>query len=77
MAETLPSNNLYWSRLGEVACGAHAPPCTDPRWSGEGWKMLPRNRRRLQCQHCHPSAIDNKGTRAVAAEPDEPEPTPY
>ena len=48
---------LYWSVRGEVACDAHAPEPTDPRWYVEGWQRLPvrapRGRRtRYECQHC-------------------------
>jgi len=59
--EPMPPRNaaarLYWSVRGEVACEAHAPEPTDPRWYVEGWQRLPvraaRGRRTTyECQHC-------------------------
>src|SRR5687767_5337373 len=50
---------LYWSKRGEVACGAHAPLEDNPRWTEEGWMPLIRAKKRIefQCQHCAGSPI--------------------
>ena len=51
------TTRLYWSNRGEVACESHAPDPSDPRWSVEGWQLMPlRVYRALtssyRCQHC-------------------------
>jgi len=48
---------LFWSRHGEVACAAHAPDPEDPRWTAEGWEVVPSSlgyvkATRYQCEHC-------------------------
>ena len=47
---------LLWSRRGEVACAAHAPEVTSPRWQDEQWTGVPpsiaNGRMLYQCQHC-------------------------
>jgi hypothetical protein len=56
--------DLFWSRVGEVACANHAPPPDDPRWAAEQWKPLvaaKRNHPLYQCQHCHRGPIAHYG----------------
>jgi CheY-like chemotaxis protein len=50
---------LFWSRKGEVACGAHAPAADSARWASEGWQPVPEVRRpiRYQCQFCGQSPV--------------------
>jgi CheY-like chemotaxis protein len=53
---TLADGELFWSRLGEVACTVHAPGVASERWVAERWTAIPRgagrDRLTYQCQHC-------------------------
>ena len=50
------SDDLYWSKRGEVACRLHAPSRDSDRWNREHWTSIDRHggpeRVRFQCQHC-------------------------
>jgi hypothetical protein len=47
--------SLFCSIHGEVACEAHAPARTDPRWNAEHWDRVPDGGR-FRCEHCHPAS---------------------
>jgi CheY-like chemotaxis protein len=53
------AGKLFWSKRGEVACGAHAPHATGPRWRQDGWQELyaPGRRVRYQCQFCQQTPV--------------------
>ena len=45
---------LFWSKRGEVECGAHAPEVDSEQWQSEGWCTIPstanvRHTRAYQC----------------------------
>src|SRR6476659_497135 len=72
---------LYWSRVGEVACGIHAPAPSSPRWACERWAEMPSTARRrhgveYQCQHCsasgRPIGRPSLGECTVTFDPSEP-----
>lgn len=50
------TDQLFWSRRGEVACQAHAPLADSIRWYHEQWQAIPsdaaKHRIAYQCQHC-------------------------
>jgi CheY-like chemotaxis protein len=49
------SDQLYWSRRGEIACIAHRPAADSRRWRDEQWTAIPPLQPRqvvYQCQHC-------------------------
>jgi hypothetical protein len=58
------SEQLYWSKHGEVACEQHAPRRDSDRWSGERWAAIPLNagkgRIHYQCQCCASRPIDHR-----------------
>ena len=62
---------LFWSRRGEVACGAHAPVPASERWAAERWRAIPagagRDRVLYQCQHCSGSPIGHRKARQSSA----------
>ena len=50
--------DLFWSKIGTVACSRHAPARDSDRWQLQGWQQVPQWRRAvsgavLQCQFCH------------------------
>lgn len=53
---TAAPDALFWSKRGEVACAAHMPDRTDPRWLADKWTAIPKTagkgRVLYQCQHC-------------------------
>jgi hypothetical protein len=53
------SNQLYWSKKGDVACGSHAPFQDAQRWASEGWSRIESEfvKRNLQCPHCHAGVL--------------------
>jgi hypothetical protein len=53
------SDALFWSRRGQVACGAHAPDVQSERWQIDGWCEIPaeaskRHGLAYQCPRCAP-----------------------
>ena len=62
---------LFWSRRGEVACGAHAPAPASERWAAERWAAIPagagRDRVLYQCQHCSGTPIGHRTARQSSA----------
>jgi hypothetical protein len=63
---------LYWSRLGEVACAAHAPAAGSSQWAADRWVEVPvayhhRHRRDYQCQHCSASRTPLAPPRTMGA----------
>ena len=62
---------LFWSRRGEVACGAHAPAPASERWAAERWAAIPagagRDRVLYQCQHCSGGPIGHRTARQAGA----------
>jgi hypothetical protein len=50
--------NLFWSKRGAIACGAHAPAADSDRWREDGWQPVPHEHapystKTFQCQFCY------------------------